>query len=428
MGVNELWMEFVLCDSATVYLGFLLSEAYIQSQNAIAWLNGYGWEKVTGYEFVWSGDSPWGVISETSRVFYKKTGRHFRLFGQGNSTDPTSGGYAGNTYAIFVDTTLFLSNTCPPFVLELPDSSDLLQPLSISNLTQSEFTNGSAVISYSTNYPTTGVIQYGSNRTYNSHQWDTIQAFDHSFTLTFLGKNTTYFYKITAYSDSEEVAVSDSLITPGPLLAIPALLDFGSVGVDSTKTLLVGINNQGTQKIDIGSVAIFGHSEFHYLGPSSFSINPGDTVFQMVELTPPTPFIDYYGYLAVYFDGPRSKFRIPLKGKGVYIAPLSANKDQRNLPKGFVFDEATPNPFKFSTSLNFSVPLTENNDNQVAISVFSLSGQKIRVLKNDLLSAGYYQVNWNGQDQAGNDMPSGVYLIKVKAGKQVYNRKVVLQR
>jgi len=92
------------------------------------------------------------------------------------------------------------------------------------------------------------------------------------------------------------------------------------------------------------------------------------------------------------------------------------------LPMEFAVTEPYPNPFNPMTTLSFSLSDTEN----VSVILYGYSGQKIRTLVNESMSAGVHSVTWNGTDDAGLQVGAGVYLLNFKAGSEIVTRKVTL--
>ncbi len=74
---------------------------------------------------------------------------------------------------------------------------------------------------------------------------------------------------------------------------------------------------------------------------------------------------------------------------------------------------AFPNPFNPSTIIQYSLP--EQTD--VHIIIYDISGREIKTLIRKSQSTGRYEVQWNGKDNSGNHVGSGMYLARVQAGK-----------
>ena len=62
--------------------------------------------------------------------------------------------------------------------------------------------------------------------------------------------------------------------------------------------------------------------------------------------------------------------------------------------------------------------------NNLIVSIFDVTGRLINRLFNDKLEAGLYSVEWNGKDQNGRLIPTGVYIMKVVSGKNNHNQKI----
>lgn len=80
------------------------------------------------------------------------------------------------------------------------------------------------------------------------------------------------------------------------------------------------------------------------------------------------------------------------------------------LPKAFALQQNYPNPFNPSTTINFSVP--KNTD--VTLTIYNSLGQPIRELVNESLQPGHYSFLWDGMDEAGELMGSGLYLARLQ--------------
>jgi hypothetical protein len=92
------------------------------------------------------------------------------------------------------------------------------------------------------------------------------------------------------------------------------------------------------------------------------------------------------------------------------------------VPSEFVFNPAFPNPFNQTTTISFSIPET----NDVEMSIYNIQGQKIATLVNTTLKAGYHNVSWNGKNDLGQNVGSGIYIYKLQAGINIQNYKVLL--
>jgi len=88
-----------------------------------------------------------------------------------------------------------------------------------------------------------------------------------------------------------------------------------------------------------------------------------------------------------------------------------------------VLSQNTPNPFNPITSIQFSVP---DNAGAVELHVYNVSGRLVRTLVNDELTAGPHSVVWDGRDNNGRSLASGVYFAKLTAGDETAEKKMAL--
>lgn len=95
------------------------------------------------------------------------------------------------------------------------------------------------------------------------------------------------------------------------------------------------------------------------------------------------------------------------------------------LPKAFSLAQNYPNPFNPSTTISYAVP-EDNGQVAVRLSVFNLRGQLIKTLVEESQGPGTYNVNWDGTDNRGRQIGSGVYFYRLVADEFVSTRKMVV--
>ena len=93
-----------------------------------------------------------------------------------------------------------------------------------------------------------------------------------------------------------------------------------------------------------------------------------------------------------------------------------------NNPAEFTLEQNYPNPFNPSTTIEFSLPEAAT----VTLVLYNNLGQSIRTLTNDRLPAGTYQVTWDGRNDSGQSMSSGVYFYKVQAGSFSQVKRMIM--
>ena len=94
------------------------------------------------------------------------------------------------------------------------------------------------------------------------------------------------------------------------------------------------------------------------------------------------------------------------------------------LPLTFDLKQNYPNPFNPSTIISYQIPGNEF----VTLEVYNMLGQKVKTLINQNQEAGYYSVEWDGRNNFGNPVSSGIYLYRIKAGNFISVHKMTLLR
>ncbi|NLH93363.1 MAG: T9SS type A sorting domain-containing protein [Candidatus Cloacimonetes bacterium] len=90
----------------------------------------------------------------------------------------------------------------------------------------------------------------------------------------------------------------------------------------------------------------------------------------------------------------------------------------------FALEQNYPNPFNPSTTLSFSLA----QSGQARLAVYNTKGQLIRTLVDSELSGGKHSVVWNGLDEAGKSVSSGVYLYKLETAGASQTRRMLLMK
>jgi len=90
-----------------------------------------------------------------------------------------------------------------------------------------------------------------------------------------------------------------------------------------------------------------------------------------------------------------------------------------------------PNPFnpRISIDLDLSSLKSKSLTSEVVIEVFDVRGRKVRVLQRGLLPTGKrHGMTWDGLDDSGRGLPSGIYLVQAKVGNRFARQKITLLR
>jgi hypothetical protein len=103
--------------------------------------------------------------------------------------------------------------------------------------------------------------------------------------------------------------------------------------------------------------------------------------------------------------------------------PQAGEPDEsRQAPNAGIVAQNFPNPFNAGTMIDIKIARAT----AVNIEIFNVKGQRVRTLVNRQMSPGQWRFDWDGSDDRGSDMPSGVYFYRLKAGDNIETKKMVL--
>lgn len=152
-------------------------------------------------------------------------------------------------------------------------------------------------------------------------------------------------------------------------------------------------------------------------GPNA--VIQGDHVIAMVTFRKAT---DFEGETEIALSSVRMFDAYPntLIGKGNVLTVAGG----ASLPLTYAMYQNYPNPFNPSTTIAFDLPEVAN----VRLVIFNIMGQEVRTLYSGQIAAGKHRMLWNGMDNSGHSVSSGVYVYRIEAGHFVSTKKMLLTR
>ena len=102
---------------------------------------------------------------------------------------------------------------------------------------------------------------------------------------------------------------------------------------------------------------------------------------------------------------------------------VAANK-LIGLPDELQLQQNAPNPFNSQTILSYFLP----KSGMVRLELFSVTGQRVAVLRQGPQQAGYHRLHWEAQDDEGRPLASGIYFYRLKTTNGILTRKFTLLR
>ena len=158
-----------------------------------------------------------------------------------------------------------------------------------------------------------------------------------------------------------------------------------------------------------------GQSEFITLTANSEGFEPGDYLCNL---------------LIASNDEIQSVITVPVD---LHVNPV--NTDDEEIPLVTGLNGNFPNPFNPTTTIKFTTSLrqgsagqAENTEENTELIIYNIKGQKVKQLVSSKLSAGHHSVVWNGKDDSGKNVSSGVYFYRLKSGKYTSTKKMILMK
>ncbi|MFQ5632628.1 MAG: T9SS type A sorting domain-containing protein, partial [bacterium] len=104
--------------------------------------------------------------------------------------------------------------------------------------------------------------------------------------------------------------------------------------------------------------------------------------------------------------------------------PTGVADKEIGLPDSYLLHQNFPNPFNPQTTIKYQLKHTSD----VRLEIYNLLGQRVITLVDEQQPAGFYAVQWSGQDALYREIASGVYLYRLQAGEFTSVRKLTLLR
>ena len=136
-------------------------------------------------------------------------------------------------------------------------------------------------------------------------------------------------------------------------------------------------------------------------------------------------------YLEIVFDVIGNKgddckielesYRINAEDARWAICTFTVGDDSKEVPQQFLLHQNYPNPFNAETTIKYELPQKGN----VSLRIYDLKGRLVKRLVNKEHTAGYHKLIWDGLDNHGQLVASGLYLYRIQAGEFQDMRKLI---
>ena len=161
-------------------------------------------------------------------------------------------------------------------------------------------------------------------------------------------------------------------------------------------------------------------SYYPYNLPFPQLLTPNDSLECIIYLDLPTlPDNREILYDSLFVITDVGQFTVPI----IWDSSLINDADDNTIQLSGINLSNFPNPFNPTTTIEFSI----QNDSKIEISIFNIKGQKIKTLVYNEFTKGSHSIIWNGDDDTGKSVSSGIYYYRLNVNGKTEAVKKCLQ-
>lgn len=210
--------------------------------------------------------------------------------------------------------------------------------------------------------------------------------------------------------------ITHNISTPRfPEIYIPyTQYNFPQTQLNQTSSLSIPITNTGDTDLSVSSITSSSLAFEVVDYPNNLAI--GDWGLVEVNFTP-TSEDSYNGNLQIFSN--TDSYSLEILGNG---------STTPNSNDAVAFTNLTisnyPNPFQNSTTLN----IHGIKNKELRINIYNIKGQRVSSLTSFTVKGGNSEITWNGKDENGSKLPSGLYFAKIESGNQSITQKMLIMK
>jgi predicted outer membrane repeat protein len=211
-----------------------------------------------------------------------------------------------------------------------------------------------------------------------------------------------YIINMGAYGGTYQAApTNDTLLT-----IVPDHIDFEYIKDDTNQEEKIYLKNGNKFTINITEISCTDLVNFSLLDFSDQEIIKGFS-FSLESGS-----VDSFKIIFNYRNQPNIHFSTSITFKCIEV-PDQVLSVSANVQPRFMLFQNYPNPFNSKTIIHYQLP----EKNNVMFNIYNLLGQNIKTLVNREMESGPHQIIWNGNDNNGKKVNSGIYFYQLKSGR-----------
>ena len=205
--------------------------------------------------------------------------------------------------------------------------------------------------------------------------------------------------------------------TPAPTGVSASDLAQTAEEVESYEGVLVKLNNVTVSAVNSHDWSITDASGMEALIDDDMATMDADNA--MSELVEG----QQLSYIMGIFNYSFGTYKVQIRDVVDLGATVGIDDDVKVNPYEYALHDNFPNPFNPETQIRFSLGGQEN----VKLVIYNIMGRQVRTLANgDSFNSGFHVVNWDGRDNIGEKVATGMYIYRIKAGDFIADKKMLL--
>lgn len=205
--------------------------------------------------------------------------------------------------------------------------------------------------------------------------------------------------------------------------------DYHTAPTDASGNTVGWVKHAGTGPVNLAIIIAKNpdNNDVAFIGPvSSYYEYTSTNFYRLTDSEWKDNYLFQHGSKPNWVNNYLSDLNGESLGEGIsLLTDIKEGQSDSQIPNKYILAQNYPNPFNPSTIIQFTIPLNLNNL-RTKLTIYNIQGEIVDILVDEILPSGTYLSRWNGNNNLGNKVSSGVYFYEVKTGTEKFVGKMNL--